>query len=63
MGFVGDVLKSVEGIQYLYIIGIFIFLGLFVVMIYRTMKIPGKDLLEFKSSILDNNTIEPNDIK
>jgi hypothetical protein len=38
-------------------------LGLFVVMIYRTMKIPGKDLIEYKSSILENNNIEPNDIK
>ena len=63
MSFVGDVLKSVEGIQYLYIVGIFIFFGLFVVMIYRTIKMPGKDLIEYKSSILDDNNIEPHEIK
>lgn len=63
MNFVSNVLNGVEGIQYFYIVGIFIFISLFVVMIYRTIKIPGKDLAEYKSSILDDNTIEPNEIK
>lgn len=63
MNFVGNVLNGVEGIQYFYIIGIFIFIGLFIVMIYRTIKIPGKDLVEYKSSILDDDKVEPNEIK
>lgn len=53
MGFVGDVLKDVAGIQYFYIVGMFIFITLFIVMIYRTIKIPKKDLEKFKTSIFD----------
>ena len=63
MSFVSNVLNGVNGIQYFYIVGIFIFIGLFIVMIYRTIKIPKKDLTKIKSSILDDDNIEPNEIK
>lgn len=63
MSFVSNVLNGVNGIQYFYIVGIFIFIGLFIVMIYRTIKIPKNDLTKIKSSILDDDNIEPNEIK
>ena len=58
MSFVGDFLKDVEGIQYFYIVGLFIFLILFFVVLYRTIKIPKKDLEKYKTSILDNDDLE-----
>ncbi len=62
MSFVGDVLKDVQGIQYFYIVGLFIFIVLYFVVLYRTMKIPKKDLEKFKSSILDDDNLESNEI-
>ena len=53
MSFVGDVLQNVNGIQYFYIVGILIFISLFVVIVYRTVKIPRKDLDNFKTSIFE----------
>jgi hypothetical protein len=58
MSFVGDVLKDVAGIQYFYIVGLFIFLILFFVVLYRTIKIPKMDLEKYKTSILDNDDLE-----
>jgi high-affinity Fe2+/Pb2+ permease len=58
MGFVGEVLNGVKGIQYFYIVGLLIFMVLFFVMIYRTVKIPKKDLVNFKTSILDNQEFD-----
>ena len=49
MSFVGNVLKNVDGIQYFYIAGILIFISLFIVIAYRTVKIPRKDLDDFKT--------------
>jgi len=63
MGFVGDVLNGVEGIQYFYIVGLLIFMILFIVVVYRTVKIPRKDLMKFKTSILENDKLQSNEIK
>lgn len=54
MGFVSKVLENENGIQWYYILGLFIFLTIFIVMIYRTIKIPKKDLQQYKESILDD---------
>jgi hypothetical protein len=63
MGFVGELLGKQNGIQWYYIIGLFIFITLFVVMIYRTMNIPKSDILNYKQSILDNeNGIAENEL-
>lgn len=53
MKFASEVLANVDGIQHFYITGIFIFLALFVIILYRTFKIPKRDLHEYKTSILD----------
>lgn len=63
MSFVGDVLNKVDGIQYFYIIGLLIFMALFIVIIYRTVKIPRQDLVDYKTSIFDNDEFETNKIK
>jgi high-affinity Fe2+/Pb2+ permease len=63
MSFVGGVLDGVEGIQYFYIVGLLIFMTLFMVILYRTVKIPRKDLVKFKTSILDKDELESNEIK
>ena len=55
MGFVSDILSKENGIQWYYIIGLFIFLTLFIVMIYKVIKIPKSELKRMKESILKND--------
>ncbi|HZK96408.1 MAG TPA: hypothetical protein VFC67_19565 [Prolixibacteraceae bacterium] len=62
MSFVSGVLNGVDGIQYYYILGLLIFMALFIVILYRTIKIPRKDLMKFKASILENDELESNKI-
>lgn len=56
MGFVGNVLRNEIGIQWYYTIGLLIFLSLFVIIVYRTVKMPKSDLLTYKQSILDDGS-------
>jgi hypothetical protein len=63
MNFVGDVLKNTDGIQNFYIVGLLIFMTLFIIIIYRTVKIPRQDLVDYKTSIFENDEIETNKIK
>jgi len=62
MSFVSGVLNGVDGIQNYYILGLLIFMALFIVILYRTIKIPRKDLMKFKASILENDELESNKI-
>jgi high-affinity Fe2+/Pb2+ permease len=62
MGFVGEVLNNVSGIQYFYMFGLILFMLLFFVMLYRTIKIPKQDLVKFKTSILDSDESESKEI-
>ena len=57
MGFVGNVLSNVNGIHWYYITGLLIFLGLFITIVYRTIKIPKAELLHHKQSILDKDDL------
>ena len=61
MNFAGDVLQNVDGIKYFYIIGILIFIALFVVIVYRTVKIPREDLEDFKTSIFEDQELKTNE--
>ncbi len=54
MGFVGEAMRN-AGIEWYYILGLLIFLSLFIVIVYRTLKIPKSVLKEQKESILDND--------
>ncbi|SMO59974.1 hypothetical protein SAMN06265379_103240 [Saccharicrinis carchari] len=56
MGYVSEVLKGVNGIQWYYIIGIAIFIILFVIIVYKTIRTPKSELNKYKNSILDEDT-------
>ncbi|MCK9640081.1 MAG: hypothetical protein M0R39_09250 [Prolixibacteraceae bacterium] len=53
MGFVNDTLSKIDGIEWYYIVGIIIFVGLFIGVVIHTYTIPKKDLIRFKSLIFE----------
>ncbi|MBT7095041.1 MAG: hypothetical protein HN936_17470 [Bacteroidetes bacterium] len=55
MGFAGNVLESINGIELFYIIGLFIFIIAFITLIYRTLRISKNDLNSYKNSILEQD--------
>ncbi|MCX6221470.1 MAG: hypothetical protein NTZ69_10830 [Bacteroidia bacterium] len=57
MGFVNDTLSKIDGIEWYYIVGIIIFVGLFIGMVIHTYTIPKKDLIKFKSSIFEQEEV------
>jgi uncharacterized membrane protein (DUF485 family) len=61
MKIVSDLLTSIEGIQIFYIIGLLIFVVLFIVITIRTMRMPNKEMDDIKNSILTDG--ESEDIK
>lgn len=60
MGFAGKVMDG-SGIEIYYIIGALIFITLFIVILIRTIRMPKKDLIRYKTSILEDdvNTADP----
>lgn len=60
MKIVSNLLENIEGIQIYYIIGLLIFLTLFIIIFIRTMRIPDKEMEKIKNSILNDS--EPEDI-
>ncbi len=52
MKIVSEVLTSIEGIQIFYIIGLLIFVALFIVIFIRTMRLKNSEMEEIKNSIL-----------
>ena len=61
MKFVGEVLGNVNGIQYYYIAGLLIFISLLAVIVYRTIKIPKKELIDIKTSIFEKGELLESD--
>ncbi|MEI6276539.1 MAG: hypothetical protein WCP08_11145 [Prolixibacteraceae bacterium] len=57
MGFVGETLSGIDGIQLYYIVGIIIFVGLFIGVAIYTYTIPKKDLNKYKSSIFEKEEL------
>ena len=55
MGFVGKVMDNVNGTEWFYIVGIMIFIALFIAIVYRTVRIPKSTLEDYKSAILDSD--------
>jgi putative Mn2+ efflux pump MntP len=53
MSFVGELLKNEHSIQWYSIIGIVIFVSLFAVMIYKTLKMSKKDASELGNSVFN----------
>ena len=58
MKIVSNLLENIEGIQIYYIVGLLIFVGLFIVISIRTYRMSNKDADEIKNSILNDNETE-----
>ena len=59
MKLVSNVLEGMEGIHIFYVIGLLLFMVLFIVIFIRTMRRPKAEMNEIKESILsDNDTDE-----
>ncbi|MCK3682591.1 cbb3-type cytochrome c oxidase subunit 3 [Maribellus sp. YY47] len=58
MKIVSDLLTSIEGIRIFYIVGLLIFVVLFIVITVRTMRIPNKEMENIKNSILADGESE-----
>ncbi|RIJ49314.1 cbb3-type cytochrome c oxidase subunit 3 [Maribellus luteus] len=58
MKIVSDLLTSIEGIQIFYIVGLLIFVVLFIVITIRTMRMPDKEMENIKNSILADGESE-----
>jgi len=58
MGFVSETLSGIQGIQWYYIVGILLFVGLFIGVVIHTFHIPKKELDKFKSSIFEKGELK-----
>ena len=58
MGFVSETLSGIEGIQWYYIVGILLFVIMFIGIVIHTLYIPKKDLMQFKSSIFEQEELK-----
>jgi cytochrome c oxidase cbb3-type subunit IV len=58
MKIVSNLLENIEGIQIYYIVGLLIFVTLFVIIAVRTYKMPKQEAEDIKNSILSDNEPE-----
>jgi len=58
MKIVSNLLENIEGIQIYYIVGLIIFVTLFVIITIRTFKMPKQEAERIKNSILNDNDTE-----
>lgn len=58
MKIVSNVLENIEGIQIFYIIGLLLFVVLFIAILIRTFRMPRKETEEIKNSILNDDETE-----
>jgi tellurite resistance protein TehA-like permease len=58
MKIVSNLLTSIEGIQIFYIIGLLIFVTLFIIILIRTIRLRNSDMEEIKNSILTDEESE-----
>ena len=59
---VGKLLESMTGIHIFYVLGLLIFLSLFIVIVVRTFRRPATEMNEIKESILNDNDPEESGI-
>jgi len=55
MKLVSKFLENIDGIQIFYIIGLLIFISLFITIMIRTFRRPKSEMIEIKNSILTDN--------
>ncbi|MBN2668510.1 MAG: hypothetical protein JXR60_04700 [Bacteroidales bacterium] len=60
MKFVGFLLEDVAGIQVYYIIGLLIFISFFIIILYRTLKMPKSEAESIKNSLFNDDEKEEN---
>lgn len=53
MGFVGELMRGEYGVAWYYIVGLLIFIILFIVILFRTFRLSKPELISYKRSILD----------
>ncbi|TNF42909.1 MAG: cbb3-type cytochrome c oxidase subunit 3 [Bacteroidetes bacterium] len=58
MKIVSNLLENIEGIQIYYIVGLLIFVTLFIVITIRTIRMPKQEAEKIKNSILNDNEQE-----
>jgi tellurite resistance protein TehA-like permease len=58
MKIVSNLLENIEGIQIFYIVGLLIFVTLFIVITIRTIRMPKQEAEDIKHSILNDNETE-----
>ncbi len=66
MKIVSNLLENIESIQIYYIVGLLVFVTLFIVITIRTLKMPKQEAEKIKNSILNDNETEdiiPSEIK
>jgi hypothetical protein len=55
MKIVSNLLENIEGIQIYYIVGLLIFVTLFIVISIKTYRMPNKEAENIKNSILNDS--------
>ena len=58
MKIVSNLLENIQGIQIYYIVGLLIFVTLFIVILIRTFKMPKQEAEKIKNSILTDNEMD-----
>jgi len=58
MKIVSNLLENIEGIQIYYIVGLLIFVTLFIIITIRTIRMPKAEAEKIKNSILNDNETE-----
>jgi hypothetical protein len=58
MKIVSNLLENIEGIQIYYIVGLLIFVTLFIIITIRTIRMPKAEAEKIKNSILNDNEQE-----
>jgi hypothetical protein len=58
MKIVSNLLENIEGIQIYYIVGLLIFVVLFIYISIKTYRMPNKEAENIKNSILNDNGSE-----
>ncbi len=55
---VSSLLQSMTGIHIFYVVGLLIFITLFIIIFIRTMRRPAAEMNEYKESIFNDNDPE-----
>ena len=58
MGFVGELMSGEYGVQWYYIVGLIIFIALFIVILFRTIRLTKPEIHSYKTSILERDDSE-----